>query len=603
MDRKKIILPTLKFKGSQPEDLQIRLGFEEKKSLLINDDRDVLLNLSEQYQKERNECNQYKIFGKLRMVFRNLYLGTTQHDYMKNRLALVGYGVDGDGTNWAGYLPYNEFAFIRDDIYRETTIKESLSTLDNFDGFTMENIGFNEYQPVTSINANKLNWNLYLSYVYSGVTNFPMRYTLTGNTEISFNSGNGIPFRVSNTSTSYILTSPVIHGMSQGEYIIINNKPYYINSVGNEYHDSEKYVINILKNQLSGQTLSLLITGKRCIDNKNITGSTSHYYVHKHKTLTTVDDYIMEKMGFETPIFEDEKKLLFETISGDNDVLVVRNRMEAILYDFKNPFTLSGITNNLGYTPTDLYITVIFRNGNGVFNYPPKVGYKFNQHNTWIDNYYDDNNTVFESSLTFGSSGGEILDAIGLNSPYDEIENIETANGELIEVNYFKTGNPLPKGSTLYGAFVEYNPKEMKERVISESSHKIIASTYMFDHNQTDGTSYSGATITNPVGLFYQPHYRVKIRELSPYTEELNTNQIDNLPENAKYFSAEKTWRWRDLYDLGYVDPDGYGVNYPYMNNIHYIHNDINFYVKNETGYLNKQDGISNFNSKYKKYC
>jgi hypothetical protein len=62
--------------------------------------------------------------------------------------------------------------------------------------------------------------------------------------------------------------------------------------------------------------------------------------------------------------------------------------METLLYDFKEPIILSGITNNLGYTPTEVYVGVFLRNGNGYFDYPPKVGYKFNFHDTWIDNHF-----------------------------------------------------------------------------------------------------------------------------------------------------------------------------------------------------------------------
>ena len=85
------------------------------------------------------------------------------------------------------------------------------------------------------------------------------------------------------------------------------------------------------------------------------------------------------------------------------------------------------------------------------------------------------------------------------------------------------------------------------------------------------------------------------MRELSPYTETFNTDKIDNLPENARYFTSEKLWRWRDLYDDGYIDPDGYGTDYPYLNDIHYIHKDINFYLRNEQVYTNKKDGLTSF--------
>ena len=78
-----------------------------------------------------------------------------------------------------------------------------------------------------------------------------------------------------------------------------------------------------------------VIIGKRCIDFDDISGTTSQYYVHKLKTITDIDGYIMDKVGFESPIFEDEKKLLFENYNGDNDVVVERNRMESVLFDFK----------------------------------------------------------------------------------------------------------------------------------------------------------------------------------------------------------------------------------------------------------------------------
>jgi hypothetical protein len=352
---------------------------------------------------------------------------------------------------------------------------------------------------------------------------------------------------------------------------------FYINSVGNETFDSEKYVINILKSQIkTGTTLNTIMLGKRCKDFTNIVPSTSKYYVHKHKTLTNTGGYIMDSLGFESPIFEDEKKLLFENSAAINDVVVERNRMESVLYDFKEPFKLSGLTSNLGFTPTNVFVTAIFRNGNGYFNYPPKVGHKFNFHNTWIDEHFDGNLSL-EKGMT-----GYTTTFSGATTGFT-----------------FTGGTGLPIGSILNGAFVEYNPKEMTERIVSEAFHKITNPTNIFDHNQdmnVDG--FSGATSGNTMGLIYQPHYRIKLRELSPYTESAKTKDIFNLPENAKYDSAEGMWRWRDLYDHGYVDIDGYGTKFPFTNGIHYVKNDINFYLRNERFYTNKQDGISKFKNK-----
>ena len=583
-ENKKIVLPSKKFANAPDEELDLKLNLDTSESLLRIGERDIVLDVAKLYSKERNDSINYKIYGKLKMVFRNLYCGNTDYTYLKDRLYLVG---DGTTTDHTGFLPYDEFAFMRRDVYREVNLPITVTGNTAPTGFTKNIVtsGSTAHTTVTPINAPYQNWNLYLSYVYSGDTGFTMTYSLTGSTYSSFKANDGIPFRVTYTGgTYYELTSPVEHGMTNGDYIVLSGgtftgnaseRTYSITSVGNEIYGSEKYVVNILKSQIpKTKTFNTIMFGKRCLDINNISGSTSTYYVHKHKTLTNVNGYILDKVGFETPIWEDEKKLVFENFSGANDVLVERNRMESVLYDFKEPFRLSGLTNNLGFTPTEVYVTTLFRNGNGYFNYPPKVGYKFNFHDTWIDQHF--NGTTSNET---GLSGGTFT--------RDSIT--------------FTSGNTIPIDTILNGAFVEYNPKEMKERIVSESFHKITNPTAIFDYGQTVGSS--GASINNLEGLIYQPHYRVKLRELSPYVETATTNDIFNLPENTNYDEDEDVWRWRDLYDQGYVDQDGYGTNFPFVNGTHYVRTNINFYLRNERYYTNKQDGVTNFNNRKNINC
>jgi hypothetical protein len=282
----------------------------------------------------------------------------------------------------------------------------------------------------------------------------------------------------------------------------------------------------------------------------------------------------MDNIGFESSIFRDEKKLLYQNSEGLEDFLVEKNRMESVLFNFKTPFTLTGVTNNLGYTPNELYVTTIFRNGNGYFNYPPKVGYKFNLHDTYVDNQFS-GNTSLETSISGVTFSG--------NTP--------TASGYT-----FISGQTLPVGTTLTGAFVEYNENELKERIISESFHQISNPPNIFYYGQTGDTNgFFGATPYNPFGLFYQPHYRVKLRQESPYIETSDTNNIYGLPENTKYFEKDGLWKWRDLYDHGYIDEDGDGTDFPFVNNCHAVKVDINFYLRNEKYYINKKDGIIDF--------
>jgi hypothetical protein len=666
MEKREILLPSKRYFKANEEDVTINVKLEGDAALLRQGERDIILDLPTLFNDERVICQKYKIYGKIKTVFRNMYSGTTDYNPLLKNL----YATDAKGysetdptqvTFGQGYMPYSEFAFLRTDVLRENNTPIAGGTLGIFTpNIELTGQRYTGHTTTTAIDAPYKNWNLYLSYVDSHDITYPMMYTLsgaTGNTcdnvfNYCFTSGDGIPFRVVNNGNYYTLVSPVEHGMKQGEYVILsattittdfwvtgktyttnnivrygskkyistsnvnlNNNPeisgnvwlsytgktrnfhtlplphkpdtekyriFQIESVGDGIYNSEKYVINILKSEFaSGTTLSTVVFGRRCLDDKNITGSTSNYYVHKHKTLTTKDDYILDKVGFETPIWERERKILFQNALNEPDVIVERNNPESLLFDFKKSFTLTGITNNLGYTPTEVYSTIIFRNSNGFFDYPPKVGYKFNFHDTWVDQIFDGDGSR-EKSMT--------------GNTYTFTKTGVTFTGVT-----FTGGTVLSGGTTLMGAYVEYNVKEVKERIISEAFHrfshrKILTGIKpLFDHKQDDPLNYSGVSETNMVGYYYQPHHRIKLRQLSPYIETSNTKDILNLPENAVFDPTDKVWRWRDLYDHGFIDPEGNGTNFPFLNNMHYVVNDINFYLRNEKSYKNKSDGLTGF--------
>jgi hypothetical protein len=613
MEKKEILLPSKRYFKADEQDLNLNVKLENDETLMREGDRNIILNLTELFDDERNQSFNYKIYGKLKMVFRNIYNGYTDYTPLLRNLYLCG---DGTGDD-LGFVPYNEFAFLRNDVLREKTKPTSGSTLG--DTNVIPTIELSDGTPfgrhtghtiTTSIEAPYKNWNLYLSYVNGQDSGFTMNYTLSGGTNFNFFAGDGIPFRVEDNGNYYTLTSPVEHGMSQGEYIIlsgstmlsglsVNSKIFYIDSVGNQVYNSENYVVNLFKSEFTtGHTLSgvTFVLGKRCLDIKNISGTTSQYYVHKHKTLTGDQQYIMDKVGFESSIFEDERKILFENPLQENDVLVERNRQESVLFDFKETFSLTGITNNLGYTPTEVYVSIIFKNGNGLFEYPPKVGYKFNFHDSWIDKQFSGVTSV-EKAMTGLTTTFSGKTSVVMGDTYD-YTNVT-----------FTGGTTIPVGTTgLTGAFVEYNRKELKERIISEAFHKfshktifsgttVGGSNRLFYHSQDQNSFYSLATTGNTVGYYYQPYYRVKLRQLSPYIESSKTNDLINLPENAIYDNDDKLWKWRDLYDHGFVDQEGNGTRFPYMNNTHYVVNDINFYLRNEKSYTNKSDGLNGFNN------
>jgi hypothetical protein len=203
------------------------------------------------------------------------------------------------------------------------------------------------------------------------------------------------------------------------------------------------------------------------------------------------------------------------------------------------------------------------------------MGWRFNFHDTWMDDQFN-----------FDFSGGDT------NLPSSTF----TQSGIT-----FTKGEELPLDTILDGDFVEFNNVDFKETVISNAFHKISSNVNVFDHGQTDPLTYIDASPTNPSGYFYQTHHQIKLRELSPYIETSNTDDILNLPENTVYDDFIKLWKWRDLYDHGYIDPDGYGTNFPFTNNQHYVKNDINFYFRNEQSFNNKAYGIYNLRNRRKR--
>ena len=107
----------------------------------------------------------------------------------------------------------------------------------------------------------------------------------------------------------------------------------------------------------------------------------------------------------------------------------------------------------------------------------------------------------------------------------------------------------------------QWNDYEQVERVISNYYQKIVYNPTLFviETNQN-----------NPAGYYYQTHFPIITKVFSDYIEEYDKSQLSGVPNYAYFSETNNTFIWRDLYDYGFIDTDGRGVDFPFMNGKHY---------------------------------
>ena len=106
---------------------------------------------------------------------------------------------------------------------------------------------------------------------------------------------------------------------------------------------------------------------------------------------------------------------------------------------------------------------------------------------------------------------------------------------------------------------------EQIEFVISECNHKLSFNEILYQ--------IESQSTTIPEAYFYKPHYPITLKN---YSSSLSTQQqilgIDR-PRWAYFSENEQAWIWREILAPGVIEPDGTGVDYPFLNGAHYTFN------------------------------
>ena len=573
-----IVLSKLRYKSSPELSYAIKIPFVQTTNQIIEYDRSSNISLAQVYDDERQASSIFRPVGDFSILFKNSYTGKTNYTPLENNLFYVNAKQSAfnqcltspDDVEWGGFPQYNEFDFIRSDY--------------NVVGYT---IPPDNHIDFVSKSASSYNWNFFVSYPYGNNYTKKMSYVEpTTLSVINWVSGNGLPFRITNMmeggDSIVSFKSPVKHGLSVGEYVELsfsyNGIKYFeVYSLGDGTVNGDDYIFNVYNYGFTGNIFNDGKTGtfKRVLDVDNPDDTTSKYYVKTVKLLTDVQDYLLNKTGFEQNIFGKVKKYESEGLTPNKFARVsLKEGAQSYTLAFNKDIDLRGLIDNQKRPISEIFFTVIWK---GYFGLTLGVGQELRQGYEFNLPLVDGKPSVWWHKNSQESKTGFKLGSY-----------VKSTKKQGYSFNYVKS---LKSGDVIDGDYCEWNDYEQTERTISNIFHK-------FTFNSTVFNTKIGKLQTNenPFGYYYQPNHKMTLKVYSDYLEdaELNPNYGLNIPDYSYFSTSENKFIWRDIYTYGFVDQNGRGVDYPFFNGKHYPTNNYVFRIIPEgSNYSGEGDTIN----------
>ena len=560
-DTTKIVLGSLRYKSAPNSVLSVNVDLNQNEKELIEFDRNVDLSLQQVFTDERQLGTIFRPVTKYSIIFKNEYTGSTNYNPFKNNLYYTNSIANTISTfpngnlppiqplnvYWDGYPQYFEFDFIRTD--------------NNVVGYTVPP---NNHINFVNKSASTYNWTHYMSYAFTNEPNRQM-YAIDSITTTSWAwvASDGIPFIINEGNDDFgpviSFRCPMKHGLNVNEFVELsltynNTNVFQVIGLGDPAFGSDEYIFNIYNIGYIGTTFNNGNTGtfKRVINRSNLNETKSEYYVRVHKILTNAEDAVLVKAGFEQNIYNSKTK--FETaVLTPNGVSrsSVKEGGQAYSLSFNVDVDVQPLRDNQNRPISELFFTTIWK---GYFGWTNKLkqGWEFNipLANSIPNPWWDTSNPLSNANIPTSAYNSLTVPIVG---PFIYTENLKS--GDLID-----------------GDYCEWNDYEQTERVISRHNHKITFNETYFGLN-TD------APQTNQFGYYYNPHDPIVLRRYSTYVEEGDPLKVVNIPDYAFYSNLSNSFRWRDIYPYGFVDNDGVGVDYPFINGKHYPFVNTNFRI------------------------
>jgi len=579
----RIVLGSLRYKGSPNTDLSIPIELNQIGKELVEYDRTSNINLEQLFQDEREKSNKFRPTSKFSIIFKNNYTGTTSYPpfeqnlyYVNAQETIIQRCNPNSNFPWGGYPQYYEFDFIRNDY--------------NVSGYTIQSGNTLPHVQFAPKSSSTYNWDFYLSYPFENNPNKELRTTIKIPTDttpqyptLAWKAEDGIPFVIKNSTYNgkniIQFRCPIKHGLTIGEFIKVSSNlvytgnsiidKYQVYSLGDDLFGSQEYIVNIINIGYTGSTFNDNVQGtfKRVILSDNEQDTISKYYVRRHKILTNLNDIVVTKTGFEKTAFRDFKQYEKPALTPNQTGRIsIKESSQSYSLTTNSIIEIGDLLDNQKRPISELFFTIKWK---GYFGWTTpnnsvmKQGWEFN---------------LPQTSTGTPHPWWDVSNPLS-NTQFTTLFYTKTVNGIDYRFNYIES---LDKDDELDGDFCEWNDYTQTERIISEIYHKITFNPLLFDINQQQITSN-----TNQRGYYYKPFHKLTTKVFSDYIEEGSKRLIDNIPNYSYFSTTTDQFRWRDLYPYGYVDSTGLGVDYPFLNGVHYPYQNFIFRIIPEgTNYI-----------------
>lgn len=558
-NRYKYRLKGEKSKSDVNEDSFSKISFNNERRLLPVGEINHIVDLGEQFEKERHSSFIYRLQGTVNPLFSNPLMNpsgllNTNNNRISTEIEEFGNGLNifdheffttnpkvGDEISYSE--AYNKYLIERDGWFGFTDPDVSKAGLCNFyniepgkDKFDLNSNNFK----LNSDNEKIENKNWEITVTYPNSVDKTHHIISNGLLIVQVESAivGGVPMIALATATR--------HGLENGNRVKITNASstvsdgeYTVKRLGldNGDHIQNYFVIDIEPS--SALVSATAPTPIEARVKKIVGGQPSEYYLRKFKKvpidsstgiLLDNGDYEMYPLAFSNTIFND---LNYQ-------------------FNINRDIDLEGLRDNLGRPISELYITFIKTDSNDVFG-PLKSG-------------LDLENLLYNKDDDRLSNARIIHDG----TTTTPVSNTPLPNENDLYNDYI---DKTLLNHEFYGDVVEYNKFTVTETILADVLHRF--NTVNRERTSTVSLNTPENSVKGPrrEGYLYKPHHLYQIREFSTYIEQ-GDSSTEGIPDYAEDL-GDGRFLWRDYLDIGFSDGVNEGVNYPFTNGAHYIHKNI----------------------------